>query len=140
MAAALLTILAGAFEASARNPGEAEDENDASGFIEEVFRRVQESWWGGVPVDSTELQKHLEHSVTPAYPEVARAAGIEGDVVLRAYVSSDGRVTDLRVLAGPPILARAAVEAVQQWRYQPMKMNGRPASVVTTLVVAFRLQ
>ena len=86
------------------------------------------------------MQKHLEHSAAPAYPDVARKAGVEGDVVLRAYVSSDGRITDLRVLAGPPILARAAIEAVQQWRYEPIKMNGRPASVVTTLTIAFRMR
>ena len=84
------------------------------------------------------MQNHLEHSVAPVYPDVARRAGIEGDVALRVYVSSDGRVTDLKVLDGPPILARAAVEAVQQWQYQALKINGRPANVVTTLIVAFR--
>jgi TonB family protein len=124
------------------NSAEARDDNglDAEGFIEEVRRKIQESWWGSVPVDPDELQKLLEHPVAPVYPEVARKAGIEGDVVLRAYVSSDGRVTNLRVLAGPPILARAAIDAVQQWRYQPVKMNGRATNVVTTLIVAFRLQ
>jgi TonB family protein len=124
------------------NSGEAGDDNDldAEGFIEEIRRIIQESWWGGVPVDPGELQKLLEHPVAPIYPEVARKAGIEGDVVLRAYVSSDGRVTNLRVLAGPPILARAAIDAVQQWRYQPVKINGRATNVVTTLIVAFRLQ
>ena len=113
---------------------------DHEGFIEEIHRRIQESWRGVVPIDAGELQKHLEQSVAPNYPEVARKAGIEGDITLRAYVSSEGRVTDLKVLGGPPILARAAIDAVQQWRYQPMRINGRPANVVTTLVVAFRLQ
>ncbi|MBZ5700046.1 MAG: energy transducer TonB, partial [Acidobacteriia bacterium] len=124
------------------NSGEAGDDNgfDAEGFFEEIHRKIQESLWGGVPVDPGELQNLLEHPVVPVYPEVARKAGIEGDVVLRAYVSSDGRVTNLRVLAGPPILARAAIDAVQQWRYQPVKINGRATNVVTTLIVAFRLQ
>jgi TonB family protein len=113
---------------------------DREGFIEEIHRRIQESWRGVVPIDAGELQKHLEQSIAPIYPEVARKAGIEGDITLRAYVSSEGRVTDLKVLGGPPILAHAAIDAVQQWRYQPMRINGRPANVVTTLVVAFRLQ
>jgi len=113
---------------------------DHEGFIEEIHRRIQESWRGVVPIDAGELQKHLEQSIAPIYPEVARKAGIEGDITLRAYVSSEGRVTDVKVLGGPPILARAAIEAVQQWRYQPMRINGRPANLVTTLVVAFRLQ
>jgi TonB family protein len=124
------------------NPHDQGDWNDFDheGFIEEIHRRIQESWRGVVPIDAGELQKYLEQSIAPLYPEVARKAGIEGNITLRAYVSSEGRVTDLKVLGGPPILARAAIEAVQQWRYQPMRINGRPANVVTTLVVAFRLQ
>jgi protein TonB len=123
------------------NPHEPEDRNDPGreGFIEEVRRRIQESWWGGVPIDPGELQKHLEQSVAPVYPEVARKAGIEGDVVLRTYVSSNGRVTGLKAVSGPPLLTRAAIEAVRQWRYQPVMINGRPTNVVTTFIVAFRL-
>jgi protein TonB len=121
------------------NSADDEDFTDADGFFAEVRRRILESWWGGIPVDAEEMQKHLEHSVAPVYPEVARQAGIEGDVVLRVYVSSSGRITDLKIIDGPPILARAAAEAVQQWQYQAPRMNGRPANVVTTLVVSFRL-
>jgi TonB family protein len=113
--------------------------SDTAGFFAEVRRRILESWWGGVPVDSGEMQKHLEHSVAPVYPDVARKAGIEGDVVLRVLVSSQGRVTDMKVLDGPPILARAAAEAVQQWQYQALRMNGQPVIVVTTLIISFRL-
>jgi TonB family protein len=121
------------------NSGDGEDFTDADGFFGEMRRRILESWWGGIPVDAEEMQKHLERTVAPVYPEVARQAGIEGDVVLRVSVSSTGRVTDLKILDGPPILARAAVEAVQQWQYQAPRMDGRPANVVTTLVVSFRL-
>jgi protein TonB len=121
------------------NSSDGDDFTDADGFFSEMRRRILESWWGGIPVDAEEMQKHLERSVAPVYPEVARQAGIEGDVVLRVYVSSSGRITGLKVLDGPPILARAAVEAVQQWEYQAPRMNGRPANVVTTLVVSFRL-
>jgi protein TonB len=121
------------------NSEDDEDFTDADGFFAEMRRRILESWWGGIPVDADEMQRHLERSVAPVYPEVARQAGIEGEVVLRVYVSSSGRVTNLKIIDGPPILARAAVEAVQQWQYQAPRMNGRPANVVTTLVVSFRL-
>jgi len=121
------------------NPNDPGDYDNAAGFFAEVRRRILESWWGAVPVDADEMQKHLERSVAPVYPDVARKAGVEGDVVLRIYVSGEGRVTALKVLDGPPILARAAVEAVQQWQYQTLVINGRPANVVTTLIVAFRL-
>ncbi len=67
-----------------------QDYNDAAGFFAEVRRRILESWWGGVPVDAEEMQKHLEHSVAPVYPDVARKAGVEGDVILRIYVSTEG--------------------------------------------------
>jgi protein TonB len=122
------------------NSGDGEDFPDADGFFAEMRRRILESWWGGIPVEVEEMQKHIERSVAPVYPEVARQAGIEGDVILRVSVSSSGRVTDMKVLDGPPILARAAAEAVQQWQYQAPRMNGRPANVVTTLVVSFRLR
>ncbi len=112
---------------------------DADGFFAEMRRRILESWWGGVPVKAEEMQKHLEHSVAPVYPDVARQAGVEGNVVLRVYVSGNGRVTGIKVLDGPPILARAAVQAVQQWRYQGPRIDGRPDNVVTTLIVSFRL-
>lgn len=109
-------------------------------LIEELRREFQLSWWGGVPINSTELQKNLAYSVTPIYPEVARKAGVEGDVALRAYVSRKGVVTGLRVLSGPPILARAAINAVKQWRYHAVIIDGQPTDVVTTLTVAFRLK
>ncbi|MGH9679489.1 MAG: energy transducer TonB, partial [Candidatus Acidiferrales bacterium] len=116
-----------------------EDDFDADGFLAEVRRMVLESWWGGVPVDSGEMQRHVEHSVAPAYPEVARKAGIDGNVALRVSVSSEGRVTNVKVLDGPSILARAAVDAVEQWKYRPVWVDGRPAAVVTTIVISFRL-
>ena len=116
-----------------------EDFNDAAGFFAEIRQRILESWWGGIPVDAGEMQRHVEHSVAPVYPDVARRAGVEGDVVLRILVSSEGRVTDLRVLDGPPILARAAVEAVRQWQYHALIMNGHPVAAVTTFTVSFRL-
>ena len=125
-------------ESPAMQPWNSDDE--AAGFFDEVRRKFLESWWGAVPVEASEMQSHLEHSVAPIYPDVARAAGIEGDVALRVYVSSEGRVTDLKVLDGPPILARAAAEAVQQWEYQSPTIDGHPTSVVTTLIVSFRLK
>ena len=119
---------------------EGESDREGDSFFSEFRRKIQATWWGGVPIDPAELQRRLVHSVAPVYPEVAREAGIEGDVVLRAYISSDGRVASLKVLSGSAVLARAAIEAVDQWRYQPVVMHGQPINVVTTLTVAFRLQ
>jgi len=71
--------------------------------------------------------------VQPIYPEGARTAGIQGSVVLQAIVSKDGRPLQLQVLNSQidPDLARAAAEAVSQWRYQPTLLNGDPVEVDT---------
>ena len=79
--------------------------------------------------------------VQPVYPESAKAAGAQGSVLLHAVVSKDGRPLSLQVLNSQvnPDLARAAVEAVSQWRYQPTLLNGDPVEVDTTIQVKFTL-
>jgi len=79
--------------------------------------------------------------VQPIYPESAKAAGAQGSVLLHAIVSKDGRPLSLQVLNSQinPDLARAAVEAVSQWRYQPTLLNGEPVEIDTTITVNFTL-
>ena len=79
--------------------------------------------------------------VQPIYPESAKAAGAQGSVLLHAIVSKDGRPLQLQVLNSQvnPDLARAAVEAVSQWRYQPTLLNGEPVEIDTTIQVKFTL-
>jgi protein TonB len=73
----------------------------------------------------------------PVYPPLARQARIQGNVVLHAIISKDGRVEQLSVLSGHPLLIQAALEAVRQWRYQPTLLNGQPVEVDTTITVTF---
>ncbi len=79
--------------------------------------------------------------VQPVYPASARAAGVQGSVLLHAVVSKDGKPLSLQVLNSQidPDLARAAVEAVSQWRYQPTLLNGEPVEIVTVVTVNFTL-
>jgi TonB family protein len=79
--------------------------------------------------------------VQPVYPESAKAAGAQGSVLLHAVVSKDGKPLSLQVLNSQinPDLARAAVEAVSQWRYQPTLLNGEPVEVDTVVTVNFTL-
>lgn len=79
--------------------------------------------------------------VQPTYPESARAAGVQGTVVLHAVVGMDGTLLSLQVLNSQihPDLARAAVEAVSQWRYQTTLLNGQPVEVDTVITVNFKL-
>jgi TonB family protein len=79
--------------------------------------------------------------VQPIYPASAKAAGVQGTVLLHAIVSKDGRPLALQVLNSQvnPDLARAAVEAVSQRRYEPTLLNGEPVEIDTTIQVNFKL-
>jgi protein TonB len=75
----------------------------------------------------------------PVYPAIAKAAHVEGTVVLAASISKTGTVVNLRVVAGPPMLQQAALDAVQAWRYRPYTLNGDPVEVETTINVVFTM-
>jgi len=75
----------------------------------------------------------------PQYPAIAKAAHVQGTVVLHAIIAKDGTVQQLQLMSGPPLLVNAAMEAVRQWRYQPTLLNGEPVEVDTTIQVVFTL-
>lgn len=81
----------------------------------------------------------LVHQVQPAYPPIAKAARIQGDVILTAVISKDGSIQDLQLVSGHPMLVPAAIEAVKQWRYRPYLLNGQPVEVETMITVIFSL-
>lgn len=76
----------------------------------------------------------------PLYPAIAKAAGVEGTIVLAATISKSGTVENLRVISGPPMFQQAALDAVKNWRYRPYLLNGDPVEVETTVNVVFHLQ
>ena len=77
--------------------------------------------------------------LAPAYPAVARAARVEGIVIVEATIGPNGKVQDARILRSIPLLDAAALDAVRQWEYTPTLLNGTPISVVMTVTVNFRL-
>jgi protein TonB len=85
------------------------------------------------------MEGNLIRRVQPEYPSLARQARIQGQVVLQAVISKQGAIENLRVLSGHPMLVRAAIEAVQQWRYRPYVLNGEPVEVETRVTVNFVL-
>jgi protein TonB len=76
----------------------------------------------------------------PVYPAIAKAAGIQGTVVIEATISKQGTIENLRVESGPAMLRQAALDAVSQWRFRPYLLNGEPVAVETTVNVVFNLQ
>lgn len=82
---------------------------------------------------------NLVRQVKPSYPHSAVIMRIQGAVILEAIIDREGRVENLKVLSGHPLLVRAAWEAVQQWRYRPTLLNGEPVEVLTQVTVNFNL-
>lgn len=80
------------------------------------------------------------HFVEPVYPQIAITARVGGTVFLEATIDEDGRVTNLRVLRGHPLLDAAAKEAVAKWRYSPTTLNGERVPIIMTVTVTFTLR
>ena len=85
---------------------------------------------------------NLIRQVKPVYPDVAKAQGIEGTVLMKAIIGKDGNLMSVTVLnkLADPDLAAAAVAAVEQWRFKPTLLNGEPVEIVTTITMNFTLQ
>ena len=81
----------------------------------------------------------LLQKVTPGYPEQALKAGLEGAVILQAWIGRDGNIRDLKLVDGSLLLGQAAVKAVKQWRYKPYLRNGVAVEAETYVTVNFRL-
>jgi len=75
----------------------------------------------------------------PIYPPAAKEQRIQGAVKLEATIGPDGKVEDLRVVSGHPLLVQAALDAVKDWVYRPTLLNGNPVTVVTSIDVNFTL-
>ena len=78
--------------------------------------------------------------VAPAYPEDAKAAGVQGVVIIEAVIGTDGKILEAKVLRPVPMLEKAALEAVQQWEYTPTLLNGEPVELIMTITVNFVLK
>ena len=88
-----------------------------------------------VPADV--MEKLLVHRVAPSYPAEARKAGLHGIIALDIVVGRDGSVVRMRALNGPEVLARAAMDALRWWKFDPYRVNGEPVAVATTVAVEF---
>lgn len=75
--------------------------------------------------------------VEPVYPPIAKAAHITGTVALEFTITTTGDVADIKVRSGPAMLQQAAIDAVKQWKYRPMLLNGKPFAVRSSAVFNF---
>jgi TonB family protein len=91
-----------------------------------------------IPVSQGVSGGQLVHRVPPVYPPQARLQRLEGRVVLAAVIMEDGTLRDVRVIEGEPLLAQSAVDAVQQWRYKPYELDGKPVKNLIRINVDFK--
>jgi TonB family protein len=84
------------------------------------------------------MEKLVIHRVEPVYPADARRANLQGIIALDIVVGRDGSVASMHALNGPDVLARAAMDALRWWRFEPYRLNGEPAAVETTVAVEFK--
>jgi periplasmic protein TonB len=100
-------------------------------FVPAIPQRIRIS--GGV------TRGLLIHREEPVYPTLAKAARVQGEVVLSAVIDATGQIQNLQLVSGHPMLVPAAIAAVKQWRYKPYLLNGQPVEVETTITVIFTL-
>jgi TonB family protein len=93
-----------------------------------------------LPVGGDVKPAKLLSSVPPVYPSLARNQHVAGNIKIDALIDANGRVTSMSVLSGPTLLHQAAMDALQQWKYQPATLDGKPVPMHLTITIQFRLQ
>lgn len=104
--------------------------------------QAQQSQGTGPPaqrfrVGGNVMAARMVKQVQPKYPKAAKKAGITGTVLLHVIITKDGSVTEIQYVSGPQELALSAIDAVRQWKYQPMWINGQPVDVDSTIKIVF---
>ncbi len=94
---------------------------------------------GPVRVSSGVSAGLLLAPMKPVYPQIAKAARVQGSVMVEAVISKAGTIESLHVMSGPAMLQSAAIEAIRAARYQPFRLNGEPTEVQTTITINFQL-
>jgi TonB family protein len=88
---------------------------------------------------ATSDQAQAHQQPQPAYPLLTEATAVQGAVLLQTLIAADGTVQEMRVISGPTILVSAARQAVQQWRFKPYLLNGKPVETYARVTVNFTI-
>jgi TonB family protein len=105
-----------------------------------VVKTLEKFAQGAIRAENDIKPPKLVKEVAPVYPEVARVAVIEGVVILGVKTDEEGKVKDVIVLRSIPLLDQAAIDAVRQWVYEPLVIDGKAVPVVFTVTVRFQLR
>ena len=114
------------------------NDRNLSGLMASASSSVPKPSLATVRISQGVSQGLLIKRVQPKYPPAALAVRAQGAVQIEATINKEGNVTNLKVLSGDPVLARAALEAVRQWRYKPYYLDGDPVEIQTQITVNFK--
>ncbi|MFY9844277.1 MAG: TonB family protein [Terriglobales bacterium] len=114
------------------------DNSNLGGLVSSVSVDIPKPAFETMRISQGVSQGLLIKRVTPKYPQSALATHASGAVLIEATIDKEGNVTNLKVLKGDPTLARAALEAVRQWRYKPYYLDGAPVEIQTEITVNFK--
>ncbi|HKW32540.1 MAG TPA: energy transducer TonB [Candidatus Acidoferrum sp.] len=92
-----------------------------------------------IRVGTSVAKRQLLYQVNPTMNEDARKQHAPGTVVLHMVIDSDGNISQLQPVSGPELLVPGALDAVRQWRFRPLLLNGDPVEVDTTVEIIFSL-
>lgn len=138
--AALSTTLAAPVVRQPASAFAGESHSDPDDFIAGDPRPVRPEAAANAPrfdISSGQMSTNLVFAPRPEYPALARLAHIQGNVVLKADIAADGRVSATHILSGHRLLRGAAAAAVRRWRYRPYIADGRPVDITTIVTVGF---
>jgi TonB family protein len=76
----------------------------------------------------------------PNYPATAKQVRVEGDVTVEAVIDITGKLSNMKVVSGQPLLQQAALDSLRTWKYEPAYLNDKPVPVQTSITVKFRLR
>jgi TonB family protein len=95
----------------------------------------------GNPYTASEAdaRQHLVQHEEALYPPIAKAARVQGDVLIGLLINEGGQVVSEKVVSGPAMLQQAALDAVKKWRFTPFQVNGVPTQTATTLTIPFHI-
>jgi periplasmic protein TonB len=114
------------------------NDSTLSGLMSSASTSVPKPSLATVRISQGVSQGLLIKRVQPKYPPAALAVRAQGAVQIEATINKEGNVTNLKVLSGDPVLARAALDAVRQWRYKPYYLDGDPVEIQTQITVNFK--
>jgi TonB family protein len=91
------------------------------------------------PAPEIGARLHLLQQIEPIYPPIARAARIQGDVVIAVVIDKEGKIASEKAVSGPAMLQQSALDAVKKWRFTPFIENGIAILASTTLTIPFHI-